>query len=261
MGASLDTATLARALASARDGGYRLSSTQLQCPPNLSNAMTVQAKVHEARASSVAGWKVAISPGGRPVAAPLYPLIRDTRPFLSWRPGIAIEVEFAVELGTDLACRSGKTYSRIEIEAAVSGIYVGVEIIDSRLVEGSNSPFELFLADALANGGYVLGPQVPRELLTDNALSLSISAGEKPIYAGQAKHPSGDPLAPLVAYANEPSDQLGGLKPGQIITTGSLCGVISLQAPTQIDIRLNGALLMQLDITATREGEAEKALI
>jgi 2-keto-4-pentenoate hydratase len=223
--------------------------------------MAVRAGVHEARASSVAGWKVAIGPGGGPVAAPLHPLIRDIRPSLPWRSGIAIEVEFAVEFGTDLPCRLGKTYSRNEIEAAASGIYLGVEIIDSRLVEGSSSPFELFLADSLANGGYVLGPRVPRELLTGNGPVLTVSAGAQPIYVGQAKHPSGDPLAPLVAYANDPSDHLGGLRSGQVITTGSLCGVMSIEAPTQIDITLNDVLVMQLDMTANPEGESDTASI
>jgi 2-keto-4-pentenoate hydratase len=259
MEAPFDTAALARALVSARDGGYRLSSAHLQRPPNLPCAMTVQARAHEARASSVAGWKVAIGPGNRPIAAPLHPLIRDTRQPLSWRPGIAIEVEFAVELGAELPYRLRKNYSRAEIEAAVGGIYLGVEIIDSRLLEGSNSPFELFLADSLANAGYVLGPQVPREFLMGDGPALTVSAGAQLLYRGQANHPSGDPLTPLVAYANDPSDQLGGLRSGQIVTTGSLCGVISPQASTQIDITLNGVHVMQLDMTANPEGESEKA--
>jgi 2-keto-4-pentenoate hydratase len=223
--------------------------------------MTVQTRTHEARASLIAGWKVAIGPGGRPVAAPLHPLIKDSRPFLSWRPGIAIEVEFAVELGADLPCRLGENYSRDEIEAAVSSICLGVEIIDSRLIEGSNSPFELFLADSLANAGYVLGPRVPQELLTGDSPVLTVSAGAQPIYVGQAHHPSGDPLAPLVAYANDPSDQLGGLRSGQVITTGSLCGVISLQAPTQIDITLNDVHVMQLDMAAPGKVKQRKPQI
>jgi 2-keto-4-pentenoate hydratase len=221
--------------------------------------MIVQARTHEASASMVAGWKVAIGPGGRPVAAPLHPLIRDTRPSLPWRLGLAIEVEFAVELGADLPCRLGENYSRGEVEAALSGIYLGVEIINSRLIEGSTAPFELFLADSLANAGYVLGPRVPREFLMGNGPVLSVLAEAQPLHVGQANHPSGDPLASLVAYANNPSDQLGGLRSGQVITTGSLCGVISLQAPTQIDITLNDAHVMQLDMTATGEGEAENA--
>jgi 2-keto-4-pentenoate hydratase len=193
------------------------------------------------------------------VAAPLHPLIRDSRPSLSWRPGLAIEVEFAVELSADLPCRLGENYSRDEIEAAVSGIFLGVEIINSRLIEGSNAPFELFLADSLANGGYVLGPRVPSEFLMGDGPVLSVSVEAKPIHVGQVDHPSGDPLAPLVASASDPSDELGGLRSGQVITTGSLCGVISLQAPTQIDITLNDTHAMRLDMTANREGEAEKA--
>ena len=67
MEALFDTAALARALVSAREGGYRLSSARLLCPPSRECTMTVQTRTHEARASSVAGWKVAIGPGGRPV--------------------------------------------------------------------------------------------------------------------------------------------------------------------------------------------------
>jgi 2-keto-4-pentenoate hydratase len=166
-----------------------------------------------------------------------------------------------MELGTDLPFRPSKDYSRDEIEAAVSRVYLGVEIIDSRLVEGSGSPFELFLADSLANGGYVLGPPIRPEFLRGNDLrTLTVFAGTKPIYDGRACYPGGDPLAPLVAYANDPSDQLGGLKAGQIVTTGSLCGVITLQAPSKIRITFDDTIVMLLGMIAYPDDEPEKSL-
>jgi 2-keto-4-pentenoate hydratase len=253
------TAPLVQALISARTTGVRLSEAQLQRPTSLSYAMAVQARVYEAIATSVAGWKVAIGPSARPVAAPLHPLVRDTTQPLPWRPGVGLEVEFAIELGANLPFRPSKDYSRDEIEAAVSRVYLGVEIIDSRLVEGSGSPFELFLADSLANGGYVLGPPIrPEFLCPDNVQALAIFAGTKPIYSGQACYPGGDPLAPLVAYVNNPSDQLGGLRAGQIITTGSLCGMIPLQAPAQLTIRLDDTIAMLLEFTSDTGGELDK---
>jgi len=34
----------------------------------------------------------------------------------------------------------------------------------------------------------------------------------------------------LLAYANEKNDYLGGLKAGQIVTIGSLCGILPVHA-------------------------------
>ncbi len=56
-----------------------------------------------------------------------------------------------------------------------------------------------------------------------------------------ARHVNVDPLAPLVAYANAPIDFAGGLRAGQIVTTGTLCGVVPLPAPGSVVTSL-GAL-------------------
>jgi 2-keto-4-pentenoate hydratase len=47
-------------------------------------------------------------------------------------------------------------------------------------------------------------------------------------------HPTTDPLKPLLDYANAQSDRLGGFRAGQIITTGSLCGLVSVEEPSEV---------------------------
>ena len=44
---------------------------------------------------------------------------------------------------------------------------------------------------------------------------------------------------PLLAYANEQSDYLGGLRAGQIVTTGSLCGVLPVRAAGLLQAHLD----------------------
>ena len=48
-------------------------------------------------------------------------------------------------------------------------------------------------------------------------------------------------------YANAPIDHLGGLKRGQVVTTGSLCGLVRLTGQTSI--RATWGDIAALDIT------------
>ena len=47
-------------------------------------------------------------------------------------------------------------------------------------------------------------------------------------------HPQKDPLASLVEYASIQADRLGGLRAGQIVTTGSMSGVTRIDRPVEI---------------------------
>ena len=149
-------------------------------------------------------------------------------PRFAWRPGMLVEVEIAVRLGAGLPPRPGRPYGRDEVAAAVAAVHLGVEIIDSRLVEGGAAPLPLFLADALGNGGYVLGPALAG--LPDLAAAppgIAIDLDGAALHAGTARHPNGDPLAPLVALAGWAGAR-HGLAAGTVATTGSLCGVVAL---------------------------------
>jgi 2-keto-4-pentenoate hydratase len=84
----------------------------------------------------------------------------------------------------------------------------------------------------------VLGPAIPNSFLENlERKTLTILADARPFYSNLVKHPTVDPLAPIVAYANA-SHLLGGLRAGQILTTGSLCGALPLPAPSRLEIAI-----------------------
>jgi 2-keto-4-pentenoate hydratase len=256
-----DALSIGRALVEARRCKCRLPASDLAVPPNLEAAAAAQSVLFRGSGHNelrpVAGWKVAIGPGGVPVSAPLHPLVEaafrvdQEAPGASmraaeatstpWREGMAFEIEIAVRLGSDLPPRPGRRYDRAEIVDAVETVYAGLEIIDSRLDEGSQAPFPLFMADWLGNSGYVVGA-VLRDCLEESfgVHDLSVTADGKSLFSRTVAHPNADPLAPLIAYSNRPLDALGGLKAGQIVTTGSLCGVLPLTSPRIVEAFLDG---------------------
>ena len=70
-------------------------------------------------------------------------------------------------------------------------------------------------------------------------LSCFISLNGVTIYDQPAVHGNGDPMTPFLAWANRKSDDLGGLKAGQIITTGSLCGGVLSPGKGEVVTRLS----------------------
>jgi 2-keto-4-pentenoate hydratase len=243
-----DTALLAKALVTARATGQRLATADLAIPPDLAAAFDVQTAVATLRGASVGGWKVGIGPDAAPLAAPLDPP-RDvaSRPVtIPWRDKIGIEVELAVRLATDIRARTQQPWTRSELLATIDAVLLGIEITGGRLADGNAAPFTLFVADSLDNAGYILGPRLPRESLdrvADGGVSLTVSGTAS--WSGVAVHALLDPLAPLLACANSEHSHLGGLRTGQIITTGALCGMLAVAEAGVVDILFDQTTTMR----------------
>ena len=81
METSAPSPELASLLAAAHQHGRLLTVGALPVPASLDAAMAVQADVVRRLGAEVAGWNVAISPDGLPVAAPLlrHPPLRGGR--------------------------------------------------------------------------------------------------------------------------------------------------------------------------------------
>lgn len=212
-------------------------------PDSIETGMAAQAIATGAIGKEVAGWKIAMN-NGRAVAAPLLDLY-DTAaegPLIVPKPGaVAVEIEICFVLANDLpALPIGRNYTREVIIENIASVHLGAELVSYRLVEENKAPFPLFLADRLGNHSFVLGPEIQAATLQAVALqspdlpALTLEAGGDILFAAVPKHPQVDPLAPLVAYANAPIDNLGGLKRGQVITTGSLCGLLRLSDHTTV---------------------------
>jgi 2-keto-4-pentenoate hydratase len=224
----------------------------LPAPPDVAAAMKVQAQVAEALGESVAGWKVGITPEGEGLAAPLFSrLLFDSpasRPL--GRDGIlGIEVEVALRLGRDLE-QGREAPSPEALFGAAASVVAGIEIVASRFRDQPSLPFTAHLADNLANAGYVVGGGAPGGKLIDlAALHCRVEIGGELAFDAVQDHPQGDPLVPLAAWAAAPAHPLGGMRAGQIVTLGTLCGLLPVTAPGPVRATVEGIGSIALDFT------------
>lgn len=250
-------------LAEAENQQSSLSVAKLESsgliPDSIETGMAAQAIAAGAIGKEIGGWKIGVN-SGRAISAPLldvYDTSIDT-PFEVPKAGtVGIEIEICFVLAKDIPPpATGQEYSRADILSHVASVHLGAELVSYRLVEENKAPFPLFLADRLGNHSFVLGPEIDMAALErvanqDATLpALVVEGNGDVLFAAAPKHPQADPVAPLIAYANAPLDHLGGLKRGQIVTTGSLCGLIRLSGQTAIKTYWDGIADMALKLPA-----------
>jgi 2-keto-4-pentenoate hydratase len=234
-----ENASIAEELVRAHLTGQGVVLSSVPVPLSPASAMQVQALVQGRLGRAIGGWKVAIGPQQLPVAAPLLDLHSDLSD-VSLYPGCTIEVELAVRLRKDLPKLEIGTYARADILDAIEDVLLGVEVIGGRFDSAADVPFLSFLADNLGNRAYVVGDSVALPSLDAvNGLDCRVTLDGHQLHLAPATHPAGDPLLPLLAYANAQSDHLGGLKAGQVVTTGSLCGVLPVQSAGLVQARVS----------------------
>lgn len=236
-------AKLAAALVDARRTGRRIATVPAELVPGgISEAIAVQAEVAATLGEEPGGWKISIAPQGR-VAAPMYRSgILASGGTRVVRDGFfAIEVEFAVRLKRDLVVPAGGTMDRKGVLAAVGTLLVGIELIESRLEDHPNQPFMAFLADNIGNGGYVTGTESPFDATADlTGRHCRVELDGKVLFDAPAVHGNGDPLVPLVECIGVVGSAMGGWRAGQVITTGSICGVVPVTAGGTLTASITG---------------------
>ncbi|MDA5641547.1 MULTISPECIES: 2-keto-4-pentenoate hydratase [Agrobacterium] len=249
---------LAKSFITASREGAKISLAAVQVegliPGTLAEAMAVQRAFAESWAEPVAGWKLAIRPDGEAVGAPMFDCVRvDEANAASFPHGgtEGIEVEICFTLSADIPAAAGPL-ARADLMAFIDKVHLGAELLRYRLAEKNQVPFPLFLADRLANHGFVIGPEVDKGIVDvfvgngENLPQLTVTEGSVSLFDATAKHPNGDPLAPLVAFANAALNKGDMLKAGNVVTTGSLCGAIpsTIASETQITLKSAGAFTL-----------------
>jgi 2-keto-4-pentenoate hydratase len=225
-----NTETEVRELLALRRGPAESSSNRISIALSIDDAYHVQAKVLRLLNESVGGWKVAIGPEGRAIAAPLLAsTIMPSGSTLSFTPDMKIETELAFKLKRDLPTRQSP-YARQDVLDAISTVQCAFEIVQPRRGR-DDIAFANFLADNLANGCTVLSAieAHPGDALADS--EAVIARDNTKIATG--RHQFGDPILPILQYANAPGDHLGGLRSGQTVITGSFTGAIPVDAPAE----------------------------
>lgn len=247
-----DVNALAHQLSGLRhDGSQVLTNELVSVPLAFQDAVEVQGQLSKLEGADASAWKVARSPDGIPVAAPLHPYLDNpSDPTIAWRKGMKIEVEIAVKLLKDLPVRTDKAYERADIEAAISEAYLGAELVWSGIAEGGSVSFLAFLADRLGNMGYVRGPELTLAVLEPGStFPLRLWLNKQIAFDAAGQHPTKDPLIWLCDYANNRSRSAATLRAGSIVTTGSLCGAIEVADRGDVSIQLGEDALLNLALS------------
>lgn len=212
-----DIMALAHQLRSLRLEDRQVLTNQLTSLPSaIEDALKVQRQLSKLEGADVPTWKVAKSPDGRPVVAPLHPYLDEpSDATVAWRKGMKIEVEIAVRLDEDIPVRTDRAYGRADIEAVVSDVYLGAELVWSGIAEGGSVSFLAFVADRLGNAGYVRGPALPLAVLQPGSnIPLKLWLNNQVAFDNAAQHPTKDVLTWLWEYANDRSRPAWSLRAG-----------------------------------------------
>ncbi len=216
-------------------------------PANHAEAYEAQRLTAERLGARVAGWKAADHPKIGPVAAPIFAAVSHGAG-AAWAvtPGLGVEIEVALRLKRDLPQGN---YDRADIAAAVDGYAVGVELVRTRLKDPQRNPFAL-LGDLMINAGYVMGPiQQP---LADYAVPgrrCLFSVEGRTLHDAPCQPPALDPFGLIATWLTRADDRLGGLKAGQYVTTGSVCGIIPVTDRGRARAEIVGLGAVDLDLT------------
>jgi len=229
---------LARLLASLRRERRQQSGLAPHLvPPDSATAYRVAGMVAEELGWPVLGWKIAAFKEemqqalrtDQPIYGRTY-FVQET-PFSVVHAALASpipEVEYQARLGIDLPPRT-KPYSQDEVTAAVASLHPGLELAECRFVHDSAfPPLPAILADGAGSGTIVYGPAIENWKARDIAgQEATLSSNGHLRRKGTAAAALDHPMAPVTWLANELSRTGVGMKAGQMVSTGTLTGMLA----------------------------------
>lgn len=238
---------LARTLWEARLAGRAVPLTAGDKPGTDADAYRLQADMIALSGAATRGWKLgatsATSQANLKTGQPFYgPLLA---PFChgdaaavpvpaAFTPGV--EVEFALELGDDIAPRR-QPYGASELADAVAAVIPALEFAGTRATGGIPSAgVPTLIADCGANVAFVGAPRVTgwrRFDLAAQACRLRMNGDEK--VTGSGALALGHPLAALAWFAGALGQAGVTLQKGWIISTGTCTGFVPVRAGDRVE--------------------------
>lgn len=187
----------ARFLIAARDAGVPGPRLPADCRPQTQGqAFAVQRStarlLRETRRDDIAAWKSALPTPEKSVVAPIY---TSTVHFSAASPvpshGAVVRVEpDRLRTGARPA-RARTAYSEAEIDAAVGGARLALEVLGCRYALPEHASLPELLADHMFNQGLVLGPRIASadDAPASMTITLSVDGQDAEQHAGI--HPNG----------------------------------------------------------------------
>lgn len=201
-------------------------------PHSLAEGYAIQDAMAAIAAEPVSGWKIAAtSKAGQEhigVAEPLagrlftrFVLADGARLSAGPLHMKVVEAEFAFRLGRALPPREA-IYEQREVCDAVAALHLAIEVPDARFERFAEiGPAQIVADDAFASW-FLLGQEVPnwRQLDLSTQRVIILKNGTLAI-EGIGANALGDPRIALTWLANHLAQRGIGLKPGDIVTTGT----------------------------------------
>jgi 2-keto-4-pentenoate hydratase len=232
-----EIAVCAEVLAEARRTGKRIKALPA-APASAAEAHMIQDRVAAALREAVGGFKINALPGDEPTRGLIYARMIRPSPAkiaLAEAPHLGVEAEIAFRFARDLPARD-RRYSREEVVEAMAAL-PAIEIVSSRFRDPLKRPPLEQLADNLINGALVPGTETREWSRLDLArLHVTVEVNGETVVSQRGGHAGGDPAGFAVALVNAMRDA-GGVKAGQIVTTGSWTGLRFLKPGDRCSIR------------------------
>jgi 2-keto-4-pentenoate hydratase len=211
-------------------------------PSTLAEAIAVQV-VTMAEIGPVGGWKVGASePGAEPTAAPLPASGVTGSPVVVGARLRASECEICFRLGRDLPPRD-TPYDRNEVLKAIESCQAAIEVVEPRFVSHEGLDGLTKLADLGIHGGLAVGRPVEEwnpDIFATLPVVMAVDGVKRRKLVGS--NPGGSDLVGFVTWLanSDVAWAFGGLKAGQVVTTGSWTGLTLSPPGTHITARFQG---------------------
>lgn len=222
-----------------REGRQQSGLDSRLVPPDEATAYRVARMVGEELGWETAGWKIAAVKAEMQKAlrtdSPIYgrvfaPMVKSSPISVAHATLCSPipEVEYQARLGIDLPPRA-KPYSVEEVSEAVSTLHPGLELAECRFIHDTAfPPLPAILADGSGASTLIYGPPIEDWKKRDiSRQEVRLHCDGKLRRHGTAADALDHPMLPLTWLANELSRTGIGLKAGQMISTGTLTGMLA----------------------------------
>lgn len=257
MNETFSTATLEKAadllIEARRDRRLAAALPESLAPRTAAEAYAIQDLVR-ARLGPTIGWKTgAGSPTEEPIAAPLIrSLFADSPACLSVGDFnmIGVEAELAFRLKRDIEAGDGQI-GPAQVLDAMESVHAAIEIVDTRLRDWRNASPLWKLADNQTNGYFILGSGIEdwrgRDFVRP---TVRLTIDGELVVAGEGGNAAGDPLRLLCWLVGHCRRERGGLRRGDVVTTGTFTGLRFIEGPAEVLAEFPGIGSAKVTFTA-----------
>ncbi len=212
-------------------------------PKDCEQAFQIQEEMIALRSDKVAGWKCLLPfENGNIIAAPIFAdtvQSGDSCALFMDAGKARVEPEIAFVLGADLPARA-QGYSADEIDAAIKGCHMALELMQARYREYPDTTFFEKLADGMLNQGLFLGPEIDKsKAYTASKLNITFDQ-QSSKQEMQGSHPNELPYKPVQWMINFMSQRGVSFKAGEAFITGSYKGIVEVDFNQETAISYEG---------------------